>query len=406
MTAYELRDLADDEIAALCNSGEPEAGKAAITEMTRRDQRARQSAADKAWWLRVSAEWHDFAYAQYLAADSECRGELLSKAGEKAGIIPWPALWHGPMTQARKYASDELLEFWDDHPRMTVSQYAWHAARPRRGTSPPAPAPEPEPEPGTGFTWSCACGAGGTDRDGYAAHHKEHGRRPPATAWQPWQPWKAPRPGKPREPRPADPGQRITWVRETPGRWEGRTYSDSWEVTEPGTWIPPVSETRQGTVWSVATTATEWWVLPDDDPQRPVLVRRSGKRSGFTRREGDLYEVAGYADRARANVLRAEEIRRRGIYPVLDYVSEGYWNHRDRRREDGRAYVKWHSDPDCPLAEGKERYDRQRHGYAAGYYCGEWPGRCGWTPIDVAISLTRGKDDGSLCTACITGLPV
>ena len=74
----EPETLTDDEIAALYATASDVTMKTLTREMTRRDRRAAQSAADKAWG-RVKAEWYDAAYAQYLQADAECRGTCSAK---------------------------------------------------------------------------------------------------------------------------------------------------------------------------------------------------------------------------------------------------------------------------------------------------------------------------------------
>jgi hypothetical protein len=132
MTLATYRALGDEELEAAYRTAADNEISAIVVEAARRDRRDAQAAADRAWWGRVSAEWHEFANAQYLAAEDECRGYLLSREGIRAGIDPW-SLWSGSASRAMKYASEELRGFWDTHPRMTVSQYAWHAARPRRG---------------------------------------------------------------------------------------------------------------------------------------------------------------------------------------------------------------------------------------------------------------------------------
>lgn len=281
----------------------------------------------------------------------------------------------------------------------------------------PALVPFAELRAESGFAWSCrtaeveygrvvrACETSGSDRGEYAAHMKSHGHAPVKSAYERPKPWAPPRPVRVYAPKPMAAGERCEWVktteghREIPARMDGDTY-----VPASGEWIPAVSETRAGVVWSVATTASEWWVLPDDDPGHPVLVKRHGKRFDFKRGEGDLYEVAGAADSARANVLRAELIRKRGIFAVVDCVTRGStWGYGGG---DERTYVKWHSDSSCPDAEGKDRYDRETHGHAYGYGCDEWGTRA-WSPIQVAIALTSGKQaPGELCAMCIAGLDV
>jgi hypothetical protein len=127
-----LRDLTDTQLNTLYTTGDTATQAAVLTEAARRDRRAKQSAADKAWWRRIETEWFDGAHAQYLAAETETNGYLLNRAGVAAGIDPF-SLWRGPASRAAKYASEELRNFWDRNRRVTKSEYAWHAARPGRG---------------------------------------------------------------------------------------------------------------------------------------------------------------------------------------------------------------------------------------------------------------------------------
>lgn len=59
----------------------------------------------------------------YWQAEADTNGYLLSNAGEAAGIDP-RELFTGPAARARKWASDELLEWWDAHGRLTFDEFA------------------------------------------------------------------------------------------------------------------------------------------------------------------------------------------------------------------------------------------------------------------------------------------
>lgn len=117
-----LTNLTDDQLAALYGQSDQVTQAAVLREAQRRDRKAAQSAKDKQRWMAVTTEWLNWAHAQFLAAEAACRGNLLSKAGEKAGLDPWE-LWKGPASRAYKYASEELQEFWDANPRLTVTEY-------------------------------------------------------------------------------------------------------------------------------------------------------------------------------------------------------------------------------------------------------------------------------------------
>lgn len=64
-------------------------------------------------------------HLQFLAAEEAVRGHLLSKTGRAAGIDP-VTLFSGPAARARKYASEDLLRWWADHPnnmRRTYTEF-------------------------------------------------------------------------------------------------------------------------------------------------------------------------------------------------------------------------------------------------------------------------------------------
>ncbi|WP_394378586.1 phage minor capsid protein [Streptomyces cacaoi] len=60
--------------------------------------------------------------AQWLAAEDACRGVLLSREAEAAGVDPM-TLFTGPAHVAYARASEELRRWWADHPRTTLAEY-------------------------------------------------------------------------------------------------------------------------------------------------------------------------------------------------------------------------------------------------------------------------------------------
>ena len=73
--------------------------------------------------------YDEWVYTQYLHAEADTRGVLLNKAGVAAGIDP-TSLFSGPSARARKYASEELLRWWGDHQRLTLTEFrAQHLGR-------------------------------------------------------------------------------------------------------------------------------------------------------------------------------------------------------------------------------------------------------------------------------------
>ena len=87
----------------------------------------RQAFAD---WRECRAEYDHVLYSQYETAAEACREALLNRAGRRARIDPL-SLFMGPRARAFKYASDELLEHWAAHPRVTFAEFErqWIATR-------------------------------------------------------------------------------------------------------------------------------------------------------------------------------------------------------------------------------------------------------------------------------------
>ncbi|MEU5847447.1 phage minor capsid protein [Saccharopolyspora shandongensis] len=68
------------------------------------------------------ASFRDQVYAAYIAAEAATNGYLLSNEAEAAGIEPL-SLFTGPAARARRWASDELLEWWDENGRLTFEEW-------------------------------------------------------------------------------------------------------------------------------------------------------------------------------------------------------------------------------------------------------------------------------------------
>jgi hypothetical protein len=79
----------------------------------------------------VVNEWLDAAHAQYMQAEAQCAGKLVRNGSV---ITDAWALWSGPEWLARQCATEELQNFWDDHPRIPT-QTAWRDHQ--RGDVPP-----------------------------------------------------------------------------------------------------------------------------------------------------------------------------------------------------------------------------------------------------------------------------
>ena len=85
---------------------------------------------------RMREDYEGYLQYTYLAAVEATAGVLVNKDGIARGIDGYDLL-SGNTAYAMKYASEELIEFWNKHPRMTQAEYearwitgenAWHQA--------------------------------------------------------------------------------------------------------------------------------------------------------------------------------------------------------------------------------------------------------------------------------------
>lgn len=127
-----LRAMSDEEIRKNFRWDNEVEAAVFLGELDRRDQAdARrkntvQRRKDKA--ARENEEHQLAIEAAYRSADQATRGHMLSPAGRAAGVDP-RSLFSGSGARARKYASEELRGFWDDHGgRMTLAEYRRHLA--------------------------------------------------------------------------------------------------------------------------------------------------------------------------------------------------------------------------------------------------------------------------------------
>lgn len=81
-------------------------------------------------WRECRAEYDDTLYAQYEAAEEATRGAMLNARGRQKGIDPF-TLFMGNERRALAYASEELVEHWASHPRVTFEMFEkqWAAQR-------------------------------------------------------------------------------------------------------------------------------------------------------------------------------------------------------------------------------------------------------------------------------------
>lgn len=81
-------------------------------------------------WREARAAFDDYLLSAYEAAADACRDALVNAAGRAKGIDPM-SLFMGNRARAYAYASEELIEFWDENPRMPFVEFEkqWLAAR-------------------------------------------------------------------------------------------------------------------------------------------------------------------------------------------------------------------------------------------------------------------------------------
>ena len=137
-----LEDLSDARVAAIlgryCNARthDERVFGLVMAEMERRDRlfaeqaaararvlaamkqdKARQSARD-----RLREDYQLYVEAAYLAAERETRGHLLNRRGVDRGVHP-RELFSGNRSRAYAYASEELRNWWEQHGRVTFTEY-------------------------------------------------------------------------------------------------------------------------------------------------------------------------------------------------------------------------------------------------------------------------------------------
>lgn len=77
-------------------------------------------------WRRMREDYGVYLESHIAAAVEATGGCLFSKAARQAGVTE-TSLFMASASVARSWASRELLDFWAEHPRVTVEQFeqAW-----------------------------------------------------------------------------------------------------------------------------------------------------------------------------------------------------------------------------------------------------------------------------------------
>ena len=121
----DMRAMSDEELLGLYAAGE----EAALTVAAERDQataNAARIAPARQALDAIREEWHEAALAHYAAARASmtCKGTMFSPEGFANGPADEFSLWTVRDSDARRWASRELREWWGLHGRLTVGKYA------------------------------------------------------------------------------------------------------------------------------------------------------------------------------------------------------------------------------------------------------------------------------------------
>jgi len=73
-------------------------------------------------WHEMKTEYDAALEAHYYQAEEATNGNLVRHASRAAGVRAL-SLFSGPVEKAYKHASEELLEFWQHHPRPTLQDF-------------------------------------------------------------------------------------------------------------------------------------------------------------------------------------------------------------------------------------------------------------------------------------------
>jgi hypothetical protein len=129
LPAKYLHSASDDELAAhyaRCPDDNPRCRDQVLDELHRRDMRSeRREAKQRARERRYSDARNLRANEierQYVEAEAATKGNMLNRRGREAGIDE-RTLFRGPERRARAYASEELLNYWEDHARPTEAYF-------------------------------------------------------------------------------------------------------------------------------------------------------------------------------------------------------------------------------------------------------------------------------------------
>lgn len=73
-------------------------------------------------WADMKAEYDAALAAAHALAETETNGNLVNRKGKAKGLTGWD-MFTGPEIRARNYASEELLDHWNKHPRPNLNRF-------------------------------------------------------------------------------------------------------------------------------------------------------------------------------------------------------------------------------------------------------------------------------------------
>lgn len=81
-------------------------------------------------WHSMRADYEAALEREFQTADDACHGYLVNRQGKAAGITG-RSLFTGSAARAYRYASRELLDYWQENDRLTLDRFEqqWLDAR-------------------------------------------------------------------------------------------------------------------------------------------------------------------------------------------------------------------------------------------------------------------------------------
>lgn len=132
LPSRQLRSASDQQLADYYGThgkdtpADSKARDQVIYEMNRRDRmQERRAGRVERHQERRASRRHERAEAvqtAWLAAERGTKGNMLNRRGQEAGIDE-RTLFTGPESRVRKYGSEELLNWFEDHPRPTEAYF-------------------------------------------------------------------------------------------------------------------------------------------------------------------------------------------------------------------------------------------------------------------------------------------